>query len=75
MPDESNVQYLPTSGVFRGIVSGTARIRSGSDIEVKGIIGGDLVIEPGSRVVVSGIVKGRVIDRGAEVKLTGIIGG
>lgn len=68
-------QDLPASGVFRGIVDGDARVRSGSELEVKGIVGGDLVVERGSRVLVSGIVKGRVVDEGADITMTGIIGG
>lgn len=70
-----NVQELPNSGVFRGIVDGDARVRSGSRLEVKGIINGDLHIEAESKVLVSGIVKGRVINDGSEVELTGIIRG
>ena len=38
------VQNLPTSGTFRGIVDGDARVRAGSSLEVKGIIGGDLIV-------------------------------
>lgn len=74
MSDDSDAQILPMTGVFRGIVKGDARVRRGSDLEVKGIVSGDLVIEPGCRVLVSGIVSGRVIDQGGDVTLTGIIG-
>lgn len=69
------MQELPSSGVFKGIVDGDARVRGGSSLEVKGIINGDLHIEAESKVLVSGIVKGRVINDGSEVELSGIIGG
>ncbi|GAA3707839.1 hypothetical protein GCM10022268_16500 [Sphingomonas cynarae] len=70
-----DVQELPNSSVFKGIVDGDARVRRGSNLEVKGIVNGDLHIEAESKVLVSGIVKGRVINDGSEVELTGIIGG
>jgi hypothetical protein len=75
MTDYSSAQELPTSGIFKGIIDGNARVKNGSNLEVKGIINGDLFIEPGSKVLVSGIVDGRVISDGADVELTGIIGG
>lgn len=71
----STAQELPTSGTFKGMIGGDARVKSGSNLEVKGIIAGDLHIEPGSKVVVSGIVEGRVINDEADVELTGMIGG
>jgi len=70
-----DAQELPKSGVFKGIVNGDARVRSGSNLEVKGVINGDLYIEAESKVLVSGIVEGRVINDSSEVELTGIIGG
>jgi len=75
MADYSTAQELPTSGIFKGIVNGNARVKSGSNLEVKGIINGDIFIETGSKVLVSGIVDGRVVNDGGDVELTGIIGG
>jgi hypothetical protein len=74
MTDYSNAQVLPASGIFKGIVNGNARVQTGSNLEVKGIINGDLFIEAGSKVLVSGIVDGRVVNDGADVEMTGIIG-
>ena len=75
MVEDADAQELPTSGIFKGIIDGNARVKRGSDLEVKGIINGDLFIEAASTVLVSGIVKGRVINGGAEVELKGLVGG
>ncbi|WP_254603146.1 hypothetical protein [Sphingomonas bacterium] len=75
MTDYMSAQELPTNGVFNGIIDGDARVKRGSDLDVKGIINGDLFVEAESRVRVSGIVNGRVISDGADVELKGIIGG
>jgi cytoskeletal protein CcmA (bactofilin family) len=74
MTDYSNAQVLRTRGIFKGIVDGNARVQTGSNLEVKGIINGDLFIEFGSKVLVSGIVDGQIINNGADVAMTGIIG-
>lgn len=70
-----HAQILPTSGVFRGMIDGDARVTAGSRLEVKGIIGGDLIVEDDGAVRVSGIVDGRVRFDTAEVEITGIVGG
>ncbi len=74
MTGRSNVQDLPTSGVFTGIVGGSARVTRGSRVEVKGIVQGDLLVDAGATVLVSGFVKGRVPGDGADVRVTGIVG-
>jgi hypothetical protein len=42
---------------------------------VSGIISGDLIVEEGAVVEVSGILSGRVINRGGEVRVTGMVSG
>jgi cytoskeletal protein CcmA (bactofilin family) len=74
MPDYSNAQELPTSGIFKGMIDGNARVKSGSNLEVRGMIDGDLFIEAGSKVLVSGMVEGQVINDGSDVELQGMIG-
>ena len=70
-----HAQILPTSGIFKGMIVGDARVRGGSTLEVKGIVGGNLIVEDGAEVLVSGIVDGRVQFEDARVEITGIVGG
>lgn len=74
MPDYSNAQELPISGIYKGLVVRNARVKSGSNLEMRGMIAGDLFIEPGCKVLVSGMVDGRVMNDGSDVELTGMLG-
>lgn len=49
-------------------------IAAGCRAEVSGIVSGDLIVEEGAVVEMSGILSGRVVNRGGEVRVTGMVG-
>ena len=61
-------------GDVEGIVSGSVTIAAGCRAEVSGIVSGDLIVEEGAVVEMSGILSGRVVNRGGEVRVTGMVG-
>ncbi|KQU61576.1 hypothetical protein ASG67_16380 [Sphingomonas sp. Leaf339] len=61
-------------GRFRGMVNGTAIVPAGADAEIAGMINGTLIAEPGSRVHITGMVNGEIVDRGAEITVSGMVG-
>ena len=59
---------------IHGLVSGTVTIAAGKQLHLNGRIEGDLIVQEGARVLIHGAVSGTVLNRGADIKITGIAG-
>jgi len=62
-------------GAVDGIVGGNVTIAARCRAAVSGIVNGDLIVEEGAVVEMSGILSGRVINRGGQVRVTGMVSG
>jgi hypothetical protein len=60
---------------LKGMIIGTATVKSGVRLLIKGVVTGDLVMEPGSYADVQGVVIGTVRNNGGVLNVDGIVGG
>jgi len=58
-----------------GIVLGSVTVLSGSHSRLDAWIGGDVVVQPLAQVEIGGFVRGRVINRGGDISVTGTVRG
>ncbi|WP_267381602.1 MULTISPECIES: hypothetical protein [unclassified Sphingomonas] len=64
---------LVIEGRFGGMLRGTAIVPAGASAEIAGIVDGILIVEPGATVLVSGMLNGEIVDRGGQVRITGMV--
>jgi len=58
-----------------GMVTGSVTVEAPNTFILLGMVGKDLIAEQNSVVIINGMVAGTVINKGADLKINGVVGG